>query len=482
MYKTNCRGARAGPRLALRFCFLGLFLILSTTAFAGGPTIWVAPPNGVDDTADIQATLNACVAQGPGCTVQLQAGTYFTKQLVVYNFQGTFKGMGQSRTIIEALPNLLVEIEPVGGIPESVCQANTTTCLFPDLILFVDGDIHVSDLSIFENAPPGTATTPWNFAGGGPYIGLFDLLTFTGQHLNAYVDRIHVEGLPDPTNFAGFNVVNGVHFTGTFPRSLTPLDWYFLSGSFTVRNSSFKGTFDGISQDGFVRSSHITVGGSPTTGNHLEGLYAGIDMESLEGSFVEISHNESSGIGAGMWVVPWFNSVYIPSSPSRYLIHDNKFIGTAQNAAGFYFFNEPAHPWIEAAAWNNIVELRDSLSEGIGAYNTQGTAIWDNSVTGTDGYAAVGLFNSTLSTAVHNNVSDFTVDSSAGTAQIYLDPLTTKDLVVCAEPSDTVLNQGTDNVVIGCQQPTATPAATENVAPTATVPGPRLPKGKPWRH
>ena len=103
----------------LLFC-LALLLILPTAASAGGPTIFVPPPNGVDDTTNIQAALNACLAKRPGCTVQLQAGKYFTKQLVTYNFHGTFKGMGQERTRIEALPNLLVEIEPVGGVPESV--------------------------------------------------------------------------------------------------------------------------------------------------------------------------------------------------------------------------------------------------------------------------------------------------------------------------------------------------------------------------
>jgi hypothetical protein len=65
---------------------------------------------------------------------------------------------------------------------------------------------------------------------GSPFNGLFDALSFMGQHANACIDRIHIEGLPDPTNSFGFNVVNALHFTGEFPRSLTPWDWYFLSG------------------------------------------------------------------------------------------------------------------------------------------------------------------------------------------------------------------------------------------------------------
>jgi hypothetical protein len=457
---------------------------MPASAYANGSTIWVPSPNGADDTANIQAALNTCAAQGPGCAVQLQAGKYFTRQLVTYNFHGTFKGMGIDRTSIEALPNLLVEIEPLGGVADSLCQPNTTTCLWPDLILFVDGDIHVSDLSIFENAPPGTTTTPWNFLGLGPYTGLFDVLSFMGQHANVLVERIHVEGLEDPTSLLfGFNVVNGVHFTGEFPRTLSPFDWYFLTGSYTVRSSSFKTLFDGISQDAFVRSTKITIGGSPTTGNRLENLYAGIDMETLEDSVVEISYNESSGIFAGMWIVPWFLSEFVPASSSRYLIHDNKFLTTTQFSIGLWLNDNLPKPWIQAALWNNSVAPQDSLSEGISINNTTGTVTSNNTITGSGGFDAIGLYSSTLGAVIRNDVSGFTVDTTVGPAQILLDPSTTRDLVVCGEPSDSIVNQGTNNIVIGCQQLVATPELADmRAVPAASRPRPSLPRGKPWLH
>jgi hypothetical protein len=98
----------------LTVLLLGVVLTVSARTAAGQPVVNGAPPNGKDDTANIQAALNACVAQGPGCTVQLLAGTYLTKQLVTYNFRGTFKGMGKDRTIIEALPYLpVVLLDPV---------------------------------------------------------------------------------------------------------------------------------------------------------------------------------------------------------------------------------------------------------------------------------------------------------------------------------------------------------------------------------
>jgi hypothetical protein len=455
-------------------------LITPTLARAGGSAIRVAPPNGKDDTASIQGALTACVAQGPGCTVQLAAGRYHTKQLVTYNFQGTFKGMGMDSTGIEALPNLPVDIEPEGGVPESLCQPNTTTCRWPSLITFVNGEIHVSDLSVYITAPPGTATSVWYF-GGVAYVGLLDALVFKGQHATVSVDRIHMEGLADPTNvYFGYNVVNALHFTGEFPRSLTPWDWYFLSGSLRVRNSSFKTTFVGVSQDGFVTSSQITVGGSPSAGNQFEDVYGGIDIEASEKSVVEISYNEASGIGSGMWVVPW-QPVFAPTSRSQYLIHDNKFFSTGQYGEGMYLYDYITNPWIQAEVWNNAIEVQDTLSEGFGIYNTKGTAAWNNNVTGSGGYDAIGLWGSTLAAVAGNDVSGFTPDPSVGLAQIYLDPSTTQDLVVCAEPSDTVLNQGTNNLIIGCQQPATTAEATiGRAAPDTSVPKPSLPKRKPF--
>jgi len=98
----NFCNKQSGFRLALFSSLLGLALLLPATAWAGTHTVNVPPPTGVDDTANIQAALDTCVAYGPGCTLQLQAGTYFTKQLVAYNFQGTFKGMGRDVTKIEA--------------------------------------------------------------------------------------------------------------------------------------------------------------------------------------------------------------------------------------------------------------------------------------------------------------------------------------------------------------------------------------------
>lgn len=475
------RRARASLWLAVLCGFLVLFLLVPTTASAGGSTIWVAPPNGKDDTANIQAALDACVAKGPGCTVQLQAGKYLTKEVLVYNFQGTFKGMGMDITTIEALPDLY-NSDP-GAVNGFVCQPNLTTCVWADLFTFVDGNISVSDVTI--SLPWVPATIPYG-AGAGPNGGAYtclDALVFTGKSpTDATIDRIRLEGAPSTlsTDY-GYSVCNGIHYTGIFPRSSAPYDWYLLSGSFTVRNSYVNNAAWGISQDAFSKSAQVTIGGSPSAGNHVENTCGGMDLEASENSVVEVSYNESSGTCAGMWVVPnWVP--FTPTSPSHYKIHDNTFIGTAQYADGMYLYDETP-TFIQAAAWNNTVEVQTNLSEGFGIYYTKATAAWNNTVTGSDGYDGIGLWSSTQSMVIGNNVSGFTVDSSVGYAQIYLDPNTTQDLVVCESPNTTVLNQGANNIIIGCPQPAMTPeAATENLAPAVSTPLPTPPKGKPWKH
>ncbi|HMD18394.1 MAG TPA: hypothetical protein VKH18_17135 [Terriglobales bacterium] len=461
MSYMNCRVQRVGLRVALLWGILGLILLLPATVRAGSHTVKVPPPNGVDDTANIQAALNACVAYGPGCTVKLAAGKYLTKQVVVYNFQGTFKGMGIDSTTIEALPNL-----PVHWLDQTVasCQPNLTTCLWPSLFVFADGSIRVSDLTLKVTAVP--ATQPWVDDGGITYTMLFDVLAFIGQNPTyVTINRIRMEGQPSllSTDDGGYNVTNGVHYTGALPRSSAPFDYYFLSGSFTVQSSFFDNLYVAVSQDAFSKSSRVTIGGSPTTGNHVEGGCGGLDMEASENSVVEISYNESSGNCAGMWVVPAYVP-FVPSSPSWYFIHDNKFVGTEQNADGMYLYDDATSPWIQAAVWNNTARVKDILSEGIGVYYTKGTAVWNNIVMGSGGYDGIGLWSTTFDTVANNNVSNFTVDPTSGLAQIYLDPSTTNDLVLCAERSDTVLNQGTNNAIIGCQQSTASAEAATSAA------------------
>jgi hypothetical protein len=156
---------------------------------------------------------------------------------------------------------------------------------------------------------------------------------------------------------------------------------------------------------------------------------------------------------------------------------------TTQFSIGLWLNDNLPKPWIQAALWNNSVAPQDSLSEGISINNTTGTVTSNNTITGSGGFDAIGLYSSTLGAVIRNDVSGFTVDTTVGPAQILLDPSTTRDLVVCGEPSDSIVNQGTNNIVIGCQQLVATPELADmRAVPAASRPRPSLPRGKPWLH
>jgi hypothetical protein len=220
-----------------------------------GATVQVPKPGGTDDTATLQAALDACVKHGPDCIVSLVAGTYRTGQLVAYNFWGTFKGAGADRTIIEALPDLPVAVPDFMAVGE--CLPNLTECVWPSLIVFVDGAINVSDLAIHVTATDGHATVPWTI-GGSSIASLVDALRFMGQHpTDVAVDRIAIEGRHDTaaTSFDGFNVINGILFAGELPRSSTVFDYFMLGGTFAVRSSSFTTLDDGVGVDGFLGAS-----------------------------------------------------------------------------------------------------------------------------------------------------------------------------------------------------------------------------------
>jgi hypothetical protein len=225
--------------------------------------------------------------------------------------------VGIDNTFIEALPNL-----PVTNLTVTSCQPNLTDCIWPGLFEFVDGSISVSDLSIKITAVP--ATLPWtDEVDTDTHTMLYDVLGFMGQNpTDVTIERIRMEGQPSALSTDwGYNVVNGVDYSGQLPRSPARFDYYFLSGSLTVQSSFFSNLFVAVGQGAFSTSSRITIGGSPSAGNHVENTCGGLDMEASENSVFEISYNESSGTCAGMWVVPaWVP--FVPSSPSWYFIDD----------------------------------------------------------------------------------------------------------------------------------------------------------------
>jgi len=469
---------------SVRGVFVSLNLMMSVAAVANGITVPVPSPNGSDDTAKIQAALNACVAHGPGCTVQLQAGKYLTSQLVAYNFRGTFKGMGQDKTTIQALPALPVTLPDVFFNGE--CAPNTTNCLWPDLIIFVDGDIKVSDFTV--HVPSVPATQLW-FGNGMPATVLNDGIRFMGKNpTNAVVRRVSFEGMRDQsaTSCPNYNFCNAVIYAGEFPRSQTPFDYYFLSGMFSVSNSHFKNVSLGTVADAFLQNCTVVIGGSPLTGNMFENVdAAGPFLTASDNCLEEVSYNTSNGNIAPVWIQPY--QVFVATKPSIYLIHDNILKTAGLNADGIVIVDNPSSRTVNAFVYDNAVEMQQGVGfDAIGAYFTADTLVANNKIAGSAA-DAIGIWGGTHAAVLVNDVTGFTPNPASGLAQIVLDgdlvglPDTNDSLVVCRSPTNTVLNLGAGNKVIGCQSATAaTPSLALDRMTTLkpkwlrTVPGPSI--------
>ncbi len=298
--------------------FLGVFFGISILGWAQAMIVNVPAPNHVDDTAVVQAALDQCVTYCPGCTVQLAAGTYLTKQLFAKDFYGTFKGKGMDVTIIQALPNLPVSQEQLVW--------NTRPSKdnpYPMLVLFFGGDVTVSDMTIRALEP--NPVEGW-YSGelATPTTLMWGILEFMGESkMNVVVNRVALEGVHDESqpdydhyNATGLSIDPYPPFVGSSPG--------YLSGAFRVSACRFDTLLEGI----FVAVLHeaqFTIGGSPSEANLIQNCDIGTVLIDLDSSSVDFSYNDVSvvGPGANAGFAAFQGAVGPIEAPSSFLVQRN---------------------------------------------------------------------------------------------------------------------------------------------------------------
>jgi len=169
------------------------------------------------------------------------------------------------------------------------------------------------------------------------------------------------------------------------------------------------------------------------------------------------------------------------------LIHDNILKTAGLNADGIVIVDNPSSRTVNAFVYDNAVEMQQGVGfDAIGAYFTADTLVANNKIAGSAA-DAIGIWGGTHAAVLVNDVTGFAPNPALGLAQIVLDgdlvglPDTNDSLVVCRSPTNTVLNLGAGNKVIGCQSATAaTPSLALDRMTTLkpkwlrTVPGPSI--------
>jgi hypothetical protein len=437
---------------------LVMAILVPTSVLAGGFMVSVPPPTG-DDTAILQGALNACVAHGPGCTVELGSGTYMTKQLLVNNFSGTIVGHGQTGTVVQALPGYIVGSGPVLNSPPSATNP------YPFIMSF--GGVSSVTMSDFTfRVTEFNPTTGWQYHPTGAFAHVTWLKGDVYVQGSSRFTRMSFEGAAgsDPIT-PGFNVDNSV-----LDESMIP------GGGSTGPGGVFKMTSSRVINDGngfelAYFSGSATIGGSPSAGNvflhSAGGAYALSNGATVEESYNRIQDDE---FGDSAMLFVGLANATIP--PRVVLMHNMITMDGSQQGGAIEAFT----PLRLVAIDNDITLGGDGVAEGIGFGPLTGAVILGNTIRG-NGYDAIGLYGPTTFTGVIGNEISLALFPGGLGFQIFLDVPTTKNLVVCAEPTDTILNLGVDNKILNCGQSAPAPA-TGRAAPTAPAPRPAFPGAK----
>ena len=385
-------------------------------------------PSGGDDTAAVQAALDACVTFGPGCTVALGEGTFRTQQLLVHDFRGTFRGAGQDVTVLEPFERFTVSQDEVAiGRPPSPDNP------WPFHVTFVGGDVTVSDLTFrMTEAEPAQ---PWTLF-GMEFTVMASSLVITGERADATLERITVEGSDGA--FEGYNIINGIYIEGLLPdedgNPTRP-----LHGTFTVRDSTFRHVAYGSPLFNLISAQALIAD------NRYEDLIAGMDTQDLAGSTVEIRGNVMDDVDIGVEVIQ--GSWAVPEGLSTMLIHGNTIRGVERIGVGLD--GAEGADTLRAIVRGNVFELRGDAT-GVLSQHTVGAIVHDNVMRGSARAAvAIGVTSDDEPAppverwlVAANDLSGLTVSE----AMVVLGP-GSRDATVACTVTTAVQDEGTGNRV-----------------------------------
>ncbi|MFX1477763.1 MAG: right-handed parallel beta-helix repeat-containing protein [Promethearchaeota archaeon] len=339
----------------LLFGILILAMTFGISALIIGPvradsSIFIVSPSGGDDTANIQTAFNDAIAAGPGSTVQLTSGKFYTNAIIVEGFYGTFKGAGKGSTKIDVLKGLDDTLEGVVGP------------VGPYLFSFIGGDVCISDL-IFDITPYMPAE-PWE----DPEVPSYDIVSIillTGE-TNSRIENnkfIGHEGtLVNPLE-KSFNVRVGV-------------EYHFGTGKHTITKCKFKSLWGGISAFGLTDVEMKITSNSIKKGN-----FGIINMDNSNSKF-EISQNYIETMFIyGIWA--WQIGVIAPPSPCQWCITYNTI--KASNLGEGIALQDHAEA-IEAVVSYNEVTLDHTIWGGIWTFGLQDALIYKNTIHGKGSY------------------------------------------------------------------------------------------------
>jgi parallel beta-helix repeat protein len=390
---------------------LGFFAL--TIGVTHANEIFTVFPSGGDDTANIQAAFDAAV---PGDTVQLAAGQFYTNEIFVTNFYGTFKGAGKELTKIDVLRGL----DP--GEP-----GVATTLGSAHLFTFLGGDVDISDLS-FDITPYEPAEEWGPPPPDGYWYDLLSVILITGD-INSRIENVEFTGhegtaLYDPWHplysIKSYNVRVGVEYGG----GLT------TTGRHLITNSEFNSLWLGITAYGLM-NCELKI-----KSNSIKGGAIGIINADNSNSKFEISHNDiEANAYAGIWIMQ-----FAPSPCQWFITHNS--LKPSIMADGICLEDYTGGSLKAIVSHNKII--CDTLWGGIWTTMVQDAFIINNIIRGTADYG-IACYYGYNNLLLGNNVQNV----EASWAPIVL-LWASECIIVGGSTKTNVLDiGGTNNIIVG---------------------------------
>lgn len=438
------QGARNSTSVSMRevvanhLLLLAAALLIFAAPVALADTHWAPPPGGVNDTQALQRALDRCVPGGHDCKVQLRAGTYRTKQLLVSGFHGSVRGAGMEATVIEALAPLDVSqvngeatLSNAGGFRASPPSATNP---YPFVLTFVgDSDFSISDLTL--SIPGSPATNGW-----------YESQDYWADWMNG----IYVEG---------DGRVERVSFDASADPGVSNFNNAFMLASgkvFEMKSSRVRASC----ANGFI--ADCTVGTRITVdGNSFERGSAGGVFWNTDGLRVRYTHNRVTGgdCGIGLFIVQLPGEMSQPRAPSTFWIGENQLAVNAEGGTAVYVDDRWVDPvWggvktVDAYVVDNTVQVTGGFGGGLWLRWLKDALVEGNRISG-DGCAGIYLGRTATSAVIGNDLRGFSASldcefPTLSLASILLHQWSHDCFVGWNRTPNGVVDLGTHNKVIG---------------------------------
>ena len=427
--------------------------VLKSASDKGCPVFTVSPGADLKDSKAIQKAFDDAVAAGPGSTVQLTKGTFcLDERIEVEGFVGCFRGAGKEKTIITTPIDKPVDFSlPVAD--------------FESLIKFRHGNINISDFTIKISNPLPCTGILYNWTDGFPF-----LISFTGSSVkdgvltnpvaSATLNNVKFIGWRNDVFDESGEAYNVTYCVGIGTDGYDPVNWRCIKGNLKITNCEFRtinwcivATIDG----------NCIIGGENNSGNKFEDVMRGVVCDDCSNSICDISNNyftKNYLSPIHLHEGAYGNSV---SKISKFLIRRNYIEASYGDAILLY---DDAYLYDDANGLGEDKKLDVNISDnriylnnsdygdiggwtgGIAGYEAKdvlvtNNIIWGNTLFGGI-YAGTGDYESSGWLIKGNNVQGV----NAQVAPIWLGPKTSYFTVIGSSLNTTVLDEGTNNILI----------------------------------